>query len=279
MINRTWLGWSVLAVAVGAMGGSWALLRPEREDVIRVKQTASFPNAQLVARYMTESFSTAVLTIKPAVVSITAFHFPADGGKPMPVAAVPGTPGARAYQQMGSGFFINHQGHILTNYHVTANAAEIKVSRHDGDHTHFYDAELVAEFPDIDLAVLKVTGREAFPSALLGQSRNMQVGDWVLAVGSPFGLDQSVTAGIVSATRQSLFIQGVEYKDLIQTDAPINPGNSGGPLVNIKGEVIGINTAISASPKLTADIGFAVPIEKIRRALESRGIRYMRKVR
>ncbi len=278
MMNRTWLGWGVLAVAFGALGGSWALLRPEREDAIMLKQTASFPNTQLVARYMTESFATAVMTIKPAVVSITAFHLPADGRRSIPAAA-PGAPGRRAYQQMGSGFFINHQGHILTNYHVTANAAEIKVSRHDGDHTHFYDAEVVAEVPEIDLAVIKVSGREAFPSALLGHSRGMQVGDWVLAVGSPFGLDQSVTAGIVSATRQSLFIQGVEYTDLIQTDAPINPGNSGGPLVNIKGEVIGINTAISASPKLTADIGFAVPIEKIRKALEARGIRYMRKRR
>ena len=274
-MKRFRISWIFLVIALVLFAASWILLRPEKELESPLKQTASYPNGQLVAVYMRESFSTAVSTIKPAVVSITAFHIPpgidqADGG---------GAGTSRAYKQIGSGFFINHNGYLLTNYHVTAKASEIKITRFDGDHGHFYDAEVIAEVPEIDLAVLKVDSREAFPAAMLGDSRGMQVGDWVLTVGSPFGLDQSVTAGIVSATRQSLFIQGIEYADLIQTDAPINPGNSGGPLVNVKGEVIGINTAISASHKLTADIGFAIPIEKVKVALDDYNIHYLNKRR
>lgn len=268
-----------MLTALVLLAASWVLLRPEKELESPLKQTASYPTGRLVAVYMRESFSTAVSTIKPAVVSITAFHFPPGIDRADGAGEFGGAGTSRAYKQIGSGFFINHHGYLLTNYHVTAKASEIKITRFDGDHGHFYDAKVIAEDPEIDLAVLKVDSREAFPAAMLGDSRGMQVGDWVLAVGSPFGLDQSVTAGIVSATRQSLFIQGIEYSDLIQTDAPINPGNSGGPLVNVKGEVIGINTAISASRKLTADIGFAIPIEKVKKTLDDYNIHYFNKRR
>ncbi len=274
--------WFLMLLACAALWGTWMLMRPDQENETRLQRTPTDVNGQLVALAMRESFSGAVATIRPAVVSISSFHTPGDGG-PVPDTARQfngnGNGAARTYRQIGSGFFINHNGHIVTNYHVTAHATEIKVTRYDGDHGHIYDATLIAENPDLDLAILKVDGKESFPSALLGESRHMRTGDWVLAVGSPFGLDQSVTAGIISATRQSLFIQGVEYTDLIQTDAPINPGNSGGPLVNAKGEVIGINTAISTDPNLTADIGFAIPIEKVRQELDQRGIHYFNKLR
>ncbi|MFC1522238.1 S1C family serine protease [Elusimicrobiota bacterium] len=267
----SWKALLAIVVALVILVASWFFLKHEKEDQVRFRPTAANAQAQVVARNMRQSFSNAVATIKPAVASISAFHMP-PGAK-----ARPDKKSMRAYKQMGSGFFINHHGYLITNYHVTVHASEIKVTIFNGDHSRFYDAEVVAEYPDIDLSILKVASKGAFPCAMLGDSRTIRVGDWMLAVGSPFGLDQSVTAGIVSATRQSVFVGGAQYDNLIQTDAPINPGNSGGPLANAMGEVIGMNSAISASPKLTADIGFAIPINKIKKILDANKIHYMEK--
>lgn len=261
--------WPWVVSALVIFGVSWVIVGQvkEKENETLIARRQVYPNAQLVAKYMRESFSGAVATIKPAVVSISSLHLPdirEAGGK------------SRSYQEIGAGFFINHQGYLLTNYHVIAGADEIKITRFDGDHNHFYNGQVIKEYPDIDLALLKVHSNEIFPVAILGNSDGIKVGDWVLAIGSPFGLDQSVTAGIISAKRQSLFIKGAEYGGLIQTDAPINPGNSGGPLVNIKGQVIGINTAISASPQTTRDLGFAIPINDIKIILRNMGMPYSR---
>ncbi len=159
----------------------------------------------------------------------------------------------RAYKQrsLGSGFIIDG-GYILTNYHVVAGADEIKVTLAD---KREFPAEIKGLDERLDLALLKINAKEVLPTAKLGDSDDMQVGEWVMAIGNPFGLAETVTVGIVSA--KGRVIGSGPYDDYIQTDASINPGNSGGPLFNSSGEVIGINTAIMAGGK---GIGFAIPV-------------------
>ena len=154
---------------------------------------------------------------------------------------------------MGSGFIINANGTILTNSHVVKGADEVKVRLYDGSE---YIAKDVKMDPRTDVAVIRVDGTNLKPIRL-GDSRISQVGDWVLAIGSPFGLDMSVTAGIISAKGRSGRI--TERADFLQTDAAINPGNSGGPLINMQGEVIGINTAIATESGAYDGVGFAIP--------------------
>ena len=145
-------------------------------------------------------------------------------------------------RSLGSGVIIDASGIALTNFHVVEKATEIEVITLDGSK---HKAKLIGSDKKTDLAVLKLDdGKGKFPFARLGDSDRMQVGDWVIAVGSPFGLQSTVTAGIISAKARQIG-QG-PFDDFLQTDAAINPGNSGGPLVNMQGEVIGINTAIVA---------------------------------
>lgn len=155
-------------------------------------------------------------------------------------------------QSLGSGFIIDKDGEILTNNHVVDNADEIKVKLSDGRE---FKARVLGRDLKTDLALIKISSTFAnLPVLALGDSDKIRVGDWVMAVGNPFGLEQTVTQGIISATGR--VIGSGPYDDFLQTDAPINPGNSGGPLVNLKGEVIGINTAITASGQ---GIGFSIP--------------------
>jgi serine protease Do len=156
---------------------------------------------------------------------------------------------------LGTGVIVSREGYILTNNHVVAGAASIKVKRHDG---RIHEAALRGTDPKTDLAVIKIDGEDIEP-ADLGDSDEIEVGDWVLAAGNPFGLEQTVTAGIISAVGRAN-VGVAEYEDFIQTDAAINPGNSGGPLVNLKGEVIGITTAISSRSGGSQGVGFAIPI-------------------
>ena len=155
---------------------------------------------------------------------------------------------------MGSGFFIDAAGHIVTNNHVVGNADKIEVVLKDGD---VFEAELVGSDPKTDLALLKVKSAEKFPYVRFGSSAEAKVGDWVIALGSPFGLGQTATTGIVSARGRD--IGAGPYDDFLQIDAPINRGNSGGPTFNVRGEVIGVNTAIISPTGVSAGIGFAVP--------------------
>ncbi len=160
-------------------------------------------------------------------------------------------------QSLGSGFLLTGDGYILTNEHVIKGAEEIKVRLSD---QRVYAGKVVGVDPRTDVAVLKIDGAEDLPAAVLGDSDALQVGQWALAIGNPFGLDRTLTVGVISATsRTDLGIE--DYEDFIQTDASINPGNSGGPLLNIYGEVVGINTAIVASGQ---GIGFAIPINMAR---------------
>jgi serine protease Do len=170
----------------------------------------------------------------------------------------PGDGGIRA-RSLGSGVIVDPNGYILTNAHVVEDADRIRVqlpSDDPGDPPH--DAKVIGTDRETDLAVIKVETRKPLQAAKLGNSDSMMVGDWVLAIGSPFGLQQTVTAGIVSAKGRNI-IPRRQFQTFIQTDAAINPGNSGGPLVNMKGEVIGINTAIYTQSSGYQGVGFALP--------------------
>jgi serine protease Do len=155
-------------------------------------------------------------------------------------------------RSLGSGFIIDKDGYIVTNNHVVEGADQIKVRLAD---EREYEATVVGRDPKTDLALIKIEGAKGLVPLPVGDSDAQEVGTWVVAIGSPFGLEQTVTAGIVSA--KGRIIGSGPYDDFVQTDASINPGNSGGPLINMKGEVIGINTAIVASGQ---GIGFAIPI-------------------
>ena len=167
---------------------------------------------------------------------------------------------------LGSGFIIDKKGYVVTNNHVIEGADQIKVKLDDDNE---FDAEVVGRDPNTDLALLKIKSEKDLPVLKLGNSDKLKIGHWVVAIGSPFGLERTVTAGIVSA--KGRVIGSGPYDDFIQTDASINPGNSGGPLLNMDGEVVGINTAIIASG---TGIGFAIPVnlaEDIIAQLKSEG--------
>ena len=174
----------------------------------------------------------------------------------------------REYKQrgLGTGFIIDPDGLVITNNHVVANADQIEIRLSTEES---YDAEIIGRDPKTDLALIKIKTNGPFPHLVLGDSDKIEVGDWVIAVGNPFGLENTVTAGIISAKQRN--IGAGPYDDFLQTDASINPGNSGGPLLNMKGEVIGINTAIVATGQ---GIGFAIPsniAKTIVNQLKSRG--------
>jgi serine protease Do len=183
------------------------------------------------------------------------FFGPFEGNKP-----------DRKQQGVGSGFIMSKEGYILTNNHVVEDADQIKVKLAGGKE---FSGKIVGRDPKTDLALIKITGDSDLQPLTLGNSDDLKVGNWVVAVGSPFGLEQTVTAGIVSA--KGRVIGSGPYDNFIQTDASINPGNSGGPLINLQGEVVGINTAIIASGQ---GIGFAIPInmaKEIAPQLQKRG--------
>ncbi|GMK38701.1 hypothetical protein PCCS19_17550 [Paenibacillus sp. CCS19] len=169
---------------------------------------------------------------------------------------------------IGTGFFFDESGYILTNQHVVADSDEIEVTVQGYDKP--FKAKLLGSSYDLDLAVLKVEGTKAFPTLALGSSDSINIGDWVVAIGNPYGFDHTVTIGVLSAKERPIDIPDEngtrEYKHLLQTDASINPGNSGGPLLNLQGEVVGINTAVSSQAQ---GIGFAIPTSTIQEVLNS----------
>jgi serine protease Do len=176
----------------------------------------------------------------------------------------PGGPGDGAIRErsLGSGVIVDPKGFIVTNRHVVEKADRIRVRFQDDPPGVQHDAKVIGTDQETDLAVIKVDIDRVLPSAKMGNSDSMQVGDWVLAVGSPFGLSETVTAGIVSAKGRDI-VPGRQFQTFIQTDAAINPGNSGGPLVNMNGEVIGINTAILSETNAYAGVGFALPSKTV----------------
>ena len=215
--------------------------------------------------------------LSPAVVNISTDEAdePAEGADPSPEDS-PHSPlqphshgpledfgpsphqGAKA---LGSGFIITKDGYILTNEHVVDSPGKVTVTTQDGRN---YTAKIVGHDEKSDIALLKIEAKHDLAVAPLGSSDDLRVGEWVMAIGNPFGFDHSVTAGIISA--KGRFIPG-NYEDFIQTDASINPGNSGGPLIDLRGNVIGVNCAIYTHTGASMGIGFAVPIDLVKEEL------------
>ena len=163
---------------------------------------------------------------------------------------------------LGSGFIISSDGYILTNEHVVSGADKITVTVQEGEKQ--YQARQVGGDYDLDLAVLKIEAGNDLPFLKLGDSEKIEVGNWVVAIGNPFGFDHTVTVGVISAKGRPVPVERRYYKNLLQTDAAINPGNSGGPLLNLAGEVVGINTAVAQAQ----GIGFAIPTSTVQEVLD-----------
>lgn len=210
------------------------------------------PNVRLVAGKQRTPFNEAAQSIRPAVVGVRA-------------AVAPTQPGLPSVERVGSGVVIDPGGYAVTCNHVLAGAASIVVNLFRQPYVQL-PARVVAV--EEDLALLKIQTSEPLEAATLADSDQVDVGDWVLAVGHPFGLGLTVTSGIVGRRHGVLSIPGgPQYTELLQTDAPINEGSSGGPLVNLSGEVIGLNTAIYAPTGVFSGAGFAVPSNRIRQFL------------
>jgi serine protease Do len=170
--------------------------------------------------------------------------------------------GPQRSKSLGSGFIITRDGYILTNEHVVENPAKVTVTLKDGKN---YTARIVGRDPKTDVALLKIDAGDDLPIAPLGDSDSVKVGQWVLAIGNPFGFDHSVTAGIISA--KGRYIPG-NFDQYLQTDASINPGNSGGPLIDLRGAVVGVNSAIYTRTGSNMGIGFAIPINLVKGELQ-----------
>jgi len=255
----------VTLVSTGLGGGFW----------ITPKTIAAGPSAQY---RVPQSFAEVAELVSPAVVNISTEktvrtpgggrfrHFQSPFGENDPFHDFferffgnQQPPREFKERSLGSGFIISEEGYIVTNNHVVENADKIKVKLSNGRE---FEATIVGRDPKTDIALLKAEDLEHIKILKIGDSDEIKVGQWVVAIGSPFGLEHTVTAGIVSA--KGRVIGSGPYDDFIQTDASINPGNSGGPLVNMSGEVVGINTAIVSRGGGNVGIGFAIPINMAR---------------
>ena len=207
---------------------------------------------------------TVVQAASPAVVYIQT-------GATRPVRDIFGRIFSKEYGGAGSGVVIRKEGFIITNYHVVRNADRITVNFDKAFDETDYKATVVSFVEDEDLALLKIQGTRAFPTIPLGRSNDLMAGETVVAIGNPYGQTITVTQGIISGLHRNVPIpqengRVLEFPDLIQTDASINPGNSGGPLLNLNGELIGINTAMNIQAQ---NIGWAIPVDRVRSVLEN----------
>ena len=243
----------VLAAVLAGSGlgaGVYAALDPDSQTTTVVRETAAEPVA---ATTQTNSVNAVYQAARDAVVEITVAGAPEE------------TPFGDGPQRrgQGSGFVYDRQGHVVTNAHVVDDGQAFTVTMRDGSR---YDATLVGSDPSTDLAVIKVDAPAAKLKPLrLGDSSSLRVGDTVVAIGSPFGLDQTVTTGIVSALgREMMAPNNFAIDNTIQTDAAINHGNSGGPLLNLRGEVIGVNAQIRSESGGNDGVGFAIPSDTVK---------------
>jgi len=258
MVSRREFYLSLLLVGVlaGWLGGTMArapssgLMRAAEAQMLASKP-ASFA---AVARRATPSVVNVFTTHR---VKVAPFGGPFGPGDPFDQffgQMFPQMPREMEQRSLGSGVIIDREGFVLTNHHVVANADEIQVKLSD---TRSFPAELVGSDARTDVALVRIRGKD-LPKAELGNSDELVVGDWVLAIGNPFGLEETVTAGIVSAKER--VIGAGPFDNFIQTDASINPGNSGGPLIDVDGKVVGLNSAIYSRSGGSVGIGFAIPI-------------------
>jgi serine protease Do len=278
MKNKALVLYSSLAATLAVAGCHYGLAHASGSATEPVPVSpAPFATPPVLAG--TPDVATLVARVRPAVVNITTTHevrnapnISFDG--PLPFDFNPfgggGFHGAHRHpgggdgdgdevmkaQALGSGFLVDAQGHVVTNAHVVEGADQVKVKLADDRE---FDAKVLGRDTRLDLAVLELKGAKDLPAVSLGSSQDTRVGEYVVAIGNPFGLGDTVTMGIVSA--KSRAIGAGPYDDFIQTDASINPGNSGGPLFNLRGQVVGINTAINPNGK---GIGFAIPSDALR---------------
>lgn len=268
----------ILALAIGGLAGSIVTARSGHLSTIHattipLQISTGVPVATGEVSFA-NGFSAVVHKVVPAVVNISASKIvagPAQSGRMNPFAEpfhrffgdeFQPPRGERRERGLGSGVIINPEGYILTNNHVVGGASDITITLHD---QREFRARIVGTDPKTDLAVIKADVR-GLPTAVLGDSGKVTVGEFALAIGSPFGLSQTVTMGIISAKgRVNLGIE--DYEDFIQTDTAINPGNSGGALVNSRGELVGINTAIVTGTSGNQGVGFAIPINMAREVM------------
>ena len=251
-----------LALVLGAI--------PLMGGTLRLPSAEAAPAASRLSR---ESFVTAaVVRTGPAVVTLETSRTVQSSGLPPGLLADPlfrhffgdsvkATPRQRVQRGQGSGVLFASDGLLLTNAHVVDGADQLTVGLSDGRRV---PGRVIGKDPLTDLAVVRLDGSGPWPTAALGNSDQLQVGDWAIAVGNPYGLERTVTLGIISNLNRNVSQLGISGKrlDLIQTDAAINPGNSGGPLLNADGEVVGINTLVRSGPG--AGLGFAIPINRAR---------------
>ena len=238
-------GWALLGlIAGGFVLSMWPSDTTRNDHPATTSTTLSGPI----------SYAPAVEKAAPAVVSIQALRIVQE--QQGTIDSLLNKPRLQIRPNQGSGVIVDAQGHILTNYHVIANASDILVTLTDG---HKIKARVIGSDPDTDLAVLD-TGHTAHVAIAFGNAANIKVGDVVLAIGNPFGIGQTVTQGIISATGRDRVGLNT-YENFIQTDAAINPGNSGGALINTAGEIVGINAAIFSQSGNYQGIGFAIPID------------------
>ena len=221
--------------------------------------------SSIQAKAVPSSFADLAEKLMPSVVNISTTQTVKTTTNQFPFQFPPGSPFGEMFKDferpterkassLGSGFIIKEEGIVITNNHVIANAEDILIRVGDKE----YNAEVIGADPYMDLAVLKMKTKDKFKPVSFGDSNKARVGDWVVAIGNPFGLGGTVTSGIISARNRQIGL--TRYEDFIQTDASINQGNSGGPLFNLKGEVIGVNTAIIAPGQSgSIGIGFAIP--------------------
>ena len=262
--RKTFVTLLILALAVGAGLGGWGAGAVEKgKPRLLLGPPVQAPIVPAALPLPSGSFAQVAAAVKPAVINIntvsrTTIRTPFEEffGEEFFRRFFPEAPEV-LQRSLGSGVIVDPSGIALTNAHVIEHASDIEVISADGKK---HKAKVVGVDKRTDLAVLRLQGGGPYPAAALGDSDKMNVGDWVLAIGSPFGLEQTVTAGIISA-KGRIIGQG-PFDNFLQTDAAINPGNSGGPLINMNGEVIGINTAIVAGGQ---GIGFAIPINMAKR--------------
>lgn len=287
--NRAWnrrvgvrlLGAAALAallIGFGMSGGFDRLNAPKIVNLWHQSASSQAVSQPVLTPQGLPDFVTLSKRLKPVVVNVSTtqvsqggqgFDSP-FGGEDDPFVDFwrkffggPSPRGPYRQKSLGSGFIIDKDGSILTNNHVVDNASKIVVKLADGRE---FDAKVVGRDAKTDLAVIKISVDETLPVAPLGDSDQLEVGEWVMAIGNPFGLDNTVTSGIVSGKGRHL-PGGGPYDSFIQTDASINPGNSGGPLINIRGEIVGINSAIYSRSGGNIGIGFAIPMNLVKELL------------
>lgn len=262
-LNATLRGFTPQLVVLAAIASTVVV----SGSAIRADDGSKVATGVTAARQLSNAFREAAEKTLPAVVTVLG----REENKDQPMLNIIGGPDEQVYSSVGSGVIISEDGLILTNHHVVANMQQLDVRLPDGRQ---FVADDIKSDEGSDLAILRIKSDTPFPAAALGDSDQLHVGDWVLAIGSPFNLESSVSAGIVSRTERLRRISREVNGRFLQTDAAINPGNSGGPLLDLEGNVIGINTAISSRSGSFQGVGFAIPITRanwIRKELEEFG--------